>query len=350
MNHSLPPLGISLARSLGEKLTEVDIRECADKIVKCGLRDAGYEYVIIPDTWCKSRRCLKTDSLVCDTERFPSTLSGISEQLHSMGLKLGVVMTLGSRSSSDRPGIFDREWADVEYFDNAGVDYIAVDMTHLPARAELETPLRRLGMAIRTASRPIFYAVYACEDIHAMAASTGINSYCLRTFDNAATACELSLATAGYSADFCFESCGDISVCDTERLRAQLITAAAMSSPVIVDCDVRCITEEQLSVLLNSDMIKVARDREVRPARCLSEGVYVKALESNRYAIAFVNSSDELRRFAFSTYDFGLTWNAGLAAVATRIFGGDSITFTDGIEETLPAHSASMYLMELTER
>lgn len=350
MNFNLPPIGISLARSLGENLTERDVRECADAMVKLGLRDAGFEYLIIPDTWCAHRRCLKTDSLVCDTDKFPNGLSAVSEYLHSLGLKMGVVMTLGSRSSSDRPGVFDHEWADVEYFDKAGVDYVAFDMTHMPARSELETPLRRLGMAIRTAEHPMFYSVYTPEDIHVWAASTGVNAYCLKAFENANFAHELSLSTAGYSADFCFESCGDISVGDTELLRTQLITASAMSSPIIADCDVRLLTEKELTLLTKREIIDICRDEEVRPARCLTDGVYIKTLADNKYAIAFVNSSDEKRSFALTTYDFGLTWNSNLAAVATDIFTHESTTFTDGLEATIPAHHAVMYNMELIER
>lgn len=350
MNFSLPPLGISLVRSLGESFTERDLRECAEKIIESGLRDAGYEYVIIPDTWCARRRCPTTDSLVCDTDVLPSTLSGAAEYLHSVGLKLGLVMSLGSRSASDRPGTFDHEWSDIEYFDKAGVDYIGFDTSRLPARVDLQTPLRRLCMAVRNASRDIFYATYTTEDIHLWARSAGINSFCLRSFADAFPAREPDISTAGYSADFCFESCGDISVCDTEQLRTQLITAAAVSSPIIIDCDVRTLTAEQLALVSNRDILSVCRDEEVRPARCLSDGVYIKPLDNCTYAIAFVNSTDAECVRTFTTFDFGLTWNAEFVCVATDIFTGDSETFTDGLECTLAAGCSSMYLMKLKER
>lgn len=350
MIHSLPPLGISLVRSLGEKLTERNIRDCAEKMIDCGLRDVGYEYIIIPDTWCKKRRNLADDSLVCDTEILPSKLSGIADYLHSVGLRLGVVMSLGSRSTSDRPGCFDREWQDIEYFDREGVDYIAFDITRIPAHADVETSLRRIAMAVRNATHDIYYAVYSPDDIHTQARSEGINSYCLRSFADAAPARELSPESAGYSADFCFESCGDITVCDTDLLRTQLIVAASQSSPIIIDCDVRCLTSEQLSIIANRKLIRICRDEEARPARRLSEGVYVKTLTDCEYAVALVNSTDSELVRSFSTYDFGLTWNAAYACVASDIFTNNTETFTDAIDACLPARHASMYLVKLTER
>lgn len=350
MTFSLPPLGISLVRCLGDNVTDHDVRSCAAAMVKSGLRDAGYEYVIISDAWCKEKRCLKTDSLVCDSEKFPEGLAATADYVHSLGLKLGVTVTLGARSAANKPGIFEHEWADVAYYDKAGIDYIACDVTRLPSLADIQTPVRRMGMAIRKAERDIYYALYTKEDLHLWIRSTGANSYCLRNHADAAGARELDAATAGYSADFCFESCGDIVWSDTEGLKTQLICAAAMSSPIIADCDVRALSEEEIAILKNPLITGICRDEEARPARLLGEGVYCKFLTDCEYAVAFVNFTDSPAERAFCTYDFGLTWNAGYYCEVSDIFTDQVTDFSDALEATLPAGSSRMYLMRLIER
>lgn len=350
MTFSLPPLGISLARCLGESVTDRDVRECAAAMVKSGLRDAGYEYVIISDAWCKEKRCLKTDSLICDTEKFPDGLAATADYVHSLGLKLGVTVTLGARSVSNRPGIFDHEWSDTDYYDKAGVDYIACDIDRLPSLADIQTPVRRLGMAIRKAERDIYYAVYTKEDLHLWMRSAGVNFYCLRNYKDAAGAAELRPETAGYSADFCFESCGDIVWDNPESLKTQLICAAAMSSPIIADCDVRKLSEDEINILKNPLVTGICRDEEARPARLLGEGVYCKFLTDCEYAVALVNFTDSEVNRSFCTYDFGLTWNAGYYCEASDIFTGEVTDFSDALEATLPAGSSRMYLMRLIER
>jgi len=350
MTFSLPPLGISLVRSLSDRLSDCDVRECAAAMVKNGLRDAGYEYVIIPDTWCREKRCYKTDSLVCDSEKFPEGLAATADYVHSLGLKLGVAVTLGARSATNRPGIFDHEWADVAYYDAAGVDYISCDLTNLPSLSGIQTPVRRMGMAIRKAERKIYFALYTSEDTHLWMRSAGVNSYCLRSFADAAGAAELKAETAGYSADFCFESCGDIVWSDTESLKTQLVCASIMSSPIIADCDVRRLSDKELAILKNPLITGICRDEEARPARLLGDGVYCKFLTDCEYAVAFVNNTDETVRRSFFTYDFGLTWNAGYYCEVSDIFTDGVTDFSDALEAELPAGASRMYLMRLIER
>lgn len=350
MTFSLPPLAISLVRTMGESVNDAAVRSAADSMVRLGLRDAGYEYIIISDAWCKQKRCLKTDSLICDTEKFPEGLSATADHLHSLGLKLGVVASLGARSTTDRPGMFEHEWADVEYLDRAGVDYIACDLTKLPARGELQTPLRRMGLAVRQAQRDIYLAVYTDRDIHTWVRSTGANAFCLKTFYNCSPAVECDPVSAGYSADFCFESCGDITFDSTESLRSQLTIAAAMSSPIVVDCDVDSLSDEALKLMKDPLLLSIMRDEEGRPARRLDDGVYCKMLTDCEYAVALVNFTEQEATRSFCTYDFGLIWNSGYYCEAANVFTGEKTDFSDSLEVTLPAGSSAMYLMRLIER
>ena len=50
-----PPLGWNSWNTFGENISEDLIREIADAMVSTGLRDAGYEYVVIDDCWSLRR-------------------------------------------------------------------------------------------------------------------------------------------------------------------------------------------------------------------------------------------------------------------------------------------------------
>ena len=46
-----PPMGFNTWNTFGKDISENLIREIADCFVKKGLRDAGYEYIVIDDCW-----------------------------------------------------------------------------------------------------------------------------------------------------------------------------------------------------------------------------------------------------------------------------------------------------------
>ncbi len=46
-----PPMGWNSWNHFAEKVTEADVRSAADALVASGMRDAGYVYVNIDDTW-----------------------------------------------------------------------------------------------------------------------------------------------------------------------------------------------------------------------------------------------------------------------------------------------------------
>lgn len=70
MIKTLPPMGWNTWNTFAEKINEELILASADKLVETGLKDAGYEYVIIDDCWALRERD-KNGKLVPDPEKFP---------------------------------------------------------------------------------------------------------------------------------------------------------------------------------------------------------------------------------------------------------------------------------------
>lgn len=51
-----PPMGWNSWNTFGKDISDSLIRETADAFIDQGLKDAGYEYVVIDDCWSKMQR------------------------------------------------------------------------------------------------------------------------------------------------------------------------------------------------------------------------------------------------------------------------------------------------------
>ena len=347
-----PPLGISLARTFGGDICETRVKQAADAMVSLGLRDAGYEYLLIGDALFAPRRDRATGALLVNGEKFPSGIKALTDYVHGLGLKLGITTSAGAATASGAPGCLDHEYDDVVTFADWGIDMISHDCVNIPLRANEQTLLRRMGMAIRAVGGNILYSAFSTDEkLHVWIRSAGANAYCDRVIANAAGVTPPPAVTYGYSADYCWHNCGEIVLnkdTSVSALRSQLILAAMMSSPIIVDCDVASLSESDVAPLKCKSVLTVSQDEDGRPARIYSDGVYVKYLENAEYAVAFINQTDEEKKLDFYAHDFGITWNAGYALEFKGICGTDATTEFDAMTSvTVPANDAVLYKLSL---
>ena len=91
-----PPMGFNTWNTFGENINEQLIKETADKMVELGLRDCGYEYLVIDDCWSKRERDPQTGKIVPDEEKFPNGMRAVSDYVHSKGLKFGMYSCAGT--------------------------------------------------------------------------------------------------------------------------------------------------------------------------------------------------------------------------------------------------------------
>jgi len=74
-----PPMGWNSWNKFACDVSEVLIRETADAMVSSGMKDAGYEYVIIDDCWQVGRDSL--GFIQPDPKRFPSGIKALADYL-----------------------------------------------------------------------------------------------------------------------------------------------------------------------------------------------------------------------------------------------------------------------------
>ena len=102
-------MGWNSWNTFGSEINEQVIRESAEALISTGLRDAGYEYVVIDDCWSKRERD-ENGRIVEDPERFPNGIRALSDYIHSLGLKFGMYSCAGLRTCAGYPASFDREF------------------------------------------------------------------------------------------------------------------------------------------------------------------------------------------------------------------------------------------------
>ena len=66
-----PPMGWNTWNTFGQNIDESLIMKSADVLVESGLKDAGYEYVVIDDCWSLKERDAN-GRLVADPENSPT--------------------------------------------------------------------------------------------------------------------------------------------------------------------------------------------------------------------------------------------------------------------------------------
>ena len=118
-----PPMGWNSWNTFGENISEALIKETADAMVSTGLRDAGYEYLVIDDCWSLRERD-ENGRMVVDPEKFPSGMKALADYVHSKGLKFGMYSCAGTHTCAGFPGSLDYEFIDAKTFAEWGVDYL----------------------------------------------------------------------------------------------------------------------------------------------------------------------------------------------------------------------------------
>src|SRR5580692_4914297 len=120
-----PPMGWNSWNKFACNVSEDLIRQIADAIVKFGMKDAGYQYVVIDDCWQVARD--KDGNIVADPQRFPSGIRALADYIHSAGLKFGTYSDAGSKTCEGRPGSLGHEYQDARQYAAWTVDYLKYD-------------------------------------------------------------------------------------------------------------------------------------------------------------------------------------------------------------------------------
>ncbi len=373
-----PPLGWNSWNTFGENISEDLIRETADAMVSTGLRDAGYEYVVIDDCWSLRRRGAD-GKITPDPKKFPSGMRALADYIHARGLKFGMYSDAGTKTCAGYPGSFEHEFTDAETFAEWGVDYLKYDFCNKPYLQNGPILYNRMAMALKSTGRDIVLSAcnWGSDNVERWIRSHGAGIYrstgdIWDSFVSIRDIARSQMDKIAYSGPGCYNDmdmlvCGMYSRgnvgggerggCTDLEYRTHFALWCLYQSPLMIGCDIRNLNEATLSLLKNRELLAIDQDEEARPPIFFcgnSESNVVgmfKHLSGGEYAFAFVNYSDRDAGLSCELFDIGLSSQAGYGFALRDIFTGEeSGPFSDYFNvPRLAPHDIRVYRAKLVK-
>ena len=164
-----PPMGWNSWNKFSRKIDDATVRGVADAIAKNGMREAGYVYINIDDTWEGER---DAQGNMTSNTKFPD-MKALAAYVHSKGLKIGIYSSPGPVTCEGYEGSYGHEAQDARTFAAWGIDYLKYDWCG--AGESIRT--RRCSRCIRRwatrSPRPAGKSFTACANTAASTSGNG---------------------------------------------------------------------------------------------------------------------------------------------------------------------------------
>lgn len=156
-----PQMGWNNWNSLGCDVSESLLLDTSKVLLSSGLKDVGYNYVVLDDCWSDGRG--KDRYLIVDKEKFPNGMNYVSDTLHDMGFLYGMYSSAGELTCARYAGSLDYEEEDAKSFTSWGVDYLKYDNCyHMGRFGYPEVSFNRynkMWKALNATGRPVLYSL-----------------------------------------------------------------------------------------------------------------------------------------------------------------------------------------------
>ena len=301
-----PQMGWNSWNKFTNKVSDKMVREMADAMVTSGMRDAGYIYVNIDDTW-EAGRDAKGNILT--NNKFPD-MKALADYVHKKGLKLGIYSSPGPRTCAGYLGSYQHEAQDAKQYAAWGIDYLKYDwcsasQVYDNSQATMAAAYAKMGKALLDTGRPIVYSLcqYGRFKVGEWGAKVGGNLW--RTTNDIRDAWD-SMAALGFDQQFGFEKfanpghwndpdmleIGNGRMTVTEY-RTHMSLWSLLASPLLAGNDLREVKPEILEILTNTEVIAINQDKLGRQAtRVAKDGgleVWTRPLDDGGTAVGLFN-------------------------------------------------------------
>lgn len=308
-----PPMGWNSWNFFAGKVTDKDIRDTADLLVSTGMRDAGYVYVNIDDTWEGKR---DSQGRIQSNEKFPD-MKALADYVHSKGLKLGIYSSPGPQTCAHYEGSLGHEEQDAQTYADWGIDYLKYDLCSyrgvMRAQAPNDTAAQnklmrdayeKMHQAIVKTGRPMVYSLcqYGFDSVWEWGPSVGANLW-RTTGDISANFDRMSLigrkqaglakfAAPGHWNDPDMLEVGNGKLTHDENV-THMTMWAMLAAPLIAGNNLTQMKPDVAAILMNKELIAIDQDALGKQGdRVYSEGpveIWAKPLKDGATAVAIFN-------------------------------------------------------------
>ena len=323
-----PPMGWNSWNHFHRQVDDAIIRAQAEAMVSSGMRDAGYLYVNIDDTW-EGERDAKGN--IQPNSKFPD-MKALADFVHSKGLKLGIYSSPGALTCAKFEGSLGHELQDAQTYAAWGIDYLKYDLCGLreqmkaastpeAARKVMIDAYTKMRDALRSTGRPIVYSLcqYGEDAVWEWGADVGGNLW--RTTgdisDKYAKMAEIGFSQAGLGRfagpghwndpDMLEVGNGGMTV---DEYRTHMSLWAILAAPLLAGNDLTTMTPETVALLTNHDVIAIDQDAAGKQGdRVSAEGpveVWARVLADGSKAVGIFNRHQTalVARVDFATMGF----------------------------------------------
>lgn len=323
-----PPMGWNSWNQFACNVSEQLVRETADAMVSSGMKDAGFQYVVIDDCWQVARD--ESGTIVADPQRFPSGMKALADYVHAKGLKFGLYSDAGARTCQGRPGSNGYEEADAQQYAAWGVDYLKYDWCNTDG-VDAKVAYTTMRDALKASGRPIVFSMcewgthqpwtWARGVAHLWRTTgdigntwTGRNSF-HRLLDQQVELTKFA-GPGGWNDPDMLEvgvKIGDTGLTIAEN-RAHFSLWSVIAAPLMAGNDLRSMPAEIKDILTNTEVIAIDQDslgaqgRRVRKDGPLE--VWAKKLQDGGAAVVLFNRGNTEAPIAVSWLEAGLRYDA----------------------------------------
>ncbi len=316
-----PPMGWNSWNKFACNVSAKLLMEIADAMVSSGMRDAGYEYIVVDDCWHGERDSL--GFIQVNAEHFPDGLKPVVDYIHSKGLKFGIYSCAGDQTCASKPGSRGHEYQDALQYAKWGVDYLKYDWCNTENINAIGA-YTTMRDALYAAGRPVLFSLcewgdnkpweWAAEVGH-MWRTTGDIYDCFDCVEDHGTWKSFGVmkildmqeglreyAGPGHWNDPDMLEVGNGGMTNTED-RAHFSMWCMLASPLIAGNDLVNMSEESKSILTNADAIAINQDslgiQGFKFADKDSVETWFKPLKDGDWAVCFLNRSKEEKEITF---------------------------------------------------
>jgi alpha-galactosidase len=319
-----PPMGWNSWNKFGCDVSETLIKEIADAMVSSGMKDAGYEYIIIDDCWQVGRD--DQGNIIPDPKRFPSGMKALGDYIHSKGLKFGIYSDAGTKTCQRRPGSRGYEFQDARTYAEWAVDYVKFDWCYTTTQ-NAKASYKLMRDAIYQAGRPMVFSLcdwgwskpwlWAKDVGHLWRATDDIMDCwdCEDDRNNGGFTVLLDRVADLYSYsgpdhwnDPDMLEVGNSGLTVSES-RAHFSLWCILAAPLIAGNDLRNMSQETIEILTNKEAIAVDQDSLGKQGiKVRDDGdfeVWVKKLADGSRAVVLFNRSLENKKMTVKWEEMG---------------------------------------------
>jgi alpha-galactosidase len=342
-----PPMGWNSWNHFAEKIDARTVRAQVDAMVASGMKDAGYVYINIDDTWEDKR---DEKGSIHANEKFPE-MKALADYVHSKGLKLGIYSSPAAKTCAGFEGSLGHEEQDAQTYASWGIDYLKYDWCKSTGSLdEMKTAYTKMHEALQKTGRPMVLSLceYGWNNVWEWGESVGGNLW--RTTgdisDDYDTMAKIGFGQAGHEKyagpghwndpDMLEVGNGGMS---EDEYRTHLGLWAILAAPLIAGNDLTRMTPFTVDMLTNREVLAIDQDSLGKQGYpIIQEGpfeVWIKPMADHSFAVGLFNRSKEEDKMNVKFSDLGISGTASVRDVWLR---KDSGVFQESFSVYVPKH------------